>query len=89
MDPRETSVVLFPGQGSQFVGMGEKLLKYPNVKEIYGVANEILGYDLLNLCLNGPKEEQDRTVYCQTAVFVSSIAALEKLKEENFQVQYT
>ncbi|GAU98358.1 hypothetical protein RvY_09515 [Ramazzottius varieornatus] len=89
IDPRETSIVLFPGQGSQFVGMGEKLLKYPNVREIYGVASEILGYDLLKLCLEGPKEDLDRTVYCQTAVFVTSIAALEKLKVENFQaIQY-
>lgn len=61
-------------------------MKYPNVKEIYGVASEILGYDLLKLCLEGPKEDLDRTVYCQTAVFVTSIAALEKLKVENFQV---
>jgi hypothetical protein len=87
MDPKKTSVVLFPGQGSQFVGMGAKLLNYPNVHEIYGVASEILGYDLLDLCLKGPQENLDRTVFSQTAIYVTSIAALEKLKADYFMVR--
>ncbi|CAI5662011.1 malonyl-CoA-acyl carrier protein transacylase, mitochondrial [Oreochromis niloticus] len=45
-DPSGCSVLLFPGQGSQFVGMGRGLLKYPNVKEMFTVAQKILGYDL-------------------------------------------
>ncbi|OWA50430.1 putative malonyl-CoA-acyl carrier protein transacylase, mitochondrial [Hypsibius exemplaris] len=83
IDSKRTSVILFPGQGSQFVGMGAKLLEYPNVREIYDVAGEILGYNLLNMCLNGPVEELNKTVFCQTAIFVTSVAALEKLKADH------
>nr|XP_054748593.1 LOW QUALITY PROTEIN: malonyl-CoA-acyl carrier protein transacylase, mitochondrial-like [Lytechinus pictus] len=82
IDPAETSVLLFPGQGSQFVGMGRDLLKYPNVEDMFAVASEILGYDLLSLCVNGPIEELNRTIHCQPAVVVTSLAAVEKLKEE-------
>ncbi|XP_063951003.1 malonyl-CoA-acyl carrier protein transacylase, mitochondrial-like [Lytechinus pictus] len=82
IDPAETSVLLFPGQGSQFVGMGRDLLKYPNVEDMFAVASEILGYDLLSLCVNGPVEELNRTIHCQPAVVVTSLAAVEKLKEE-------
>ncbi|KAM7378339.1 hypothetical protein PAMA_013303 [Pampus argenteus] len=82
-DPSGCSVFLFPGQGSQFVGMGRGLLKYPNVKEMFAVAQKILGYDLLSLCLQGPEEELQKTVHCQPAVFVSSLAAVERLNHEN------
>ncbi|KAF3859262.1 hypothetical protein F7725_021661 [Dissostichus mawsoni] len=82
-DPAECSVLLFPGQGSQFVGMGRGLLQYPNVKEMFTVAQKILGYDLLSLCLQGPEEELQRTVHCQPAVFVTSLAAVERLNHEN------
>uniref|UniRef100_A0A6J0UUC8 Malonyl-CoA-acyl carrier protein transacylase, mitochondrial n=1 Tax=Pogona vitticeps TaxID=103695 RepID=A0A6J0UUC8_9SAUR len=80
--PEEASVLLFPGQGSQFVGMGRGLLRYPNVPDLFQVAKEVLGYDLLDLCLNGPRAELDRTVHSQPAVFVSSLAALEKLHHQ-------
>ncbi|KAM6961586.1 malonyl-CoA-acyl carrier protein transacylase, mitochondrial [Tautogolabrus adspersus] len=82
-DPSECSVLLFPGQGSQFVGMGRGLLKYPNVKEMFTVAQKILGYDLLSLCLEGPEEELMKTVHCQPAVFVTSLAAVERLNHVN------
>ena len=82
VNPRETSVLLFPGQGSQIVGMGKKLLPYPGVKELYLKANEILGYDILSVCLNGPKNELDKTVHCQPALYVTSLAAIERLKED-------
>ncbi|KAJ7329477.1 hypothetical protein JRQ81_015651 [Phrynocephalus forsythii] len=80
--PEETTVLLFPGQGSQFVGMGRGLLRYPNVRDLFRVAQEVLGYDLLDLCLNGPRAELDRTVHSQPAVFVSSLAAVEKLHHQ-------
>ncbi|XP_068163123.1 malonyl-CoA-acyl carrier protein transacylase, mitochondrial [Antennarius striatus] len=82
-NPRDFSVLLFPGQGSQFVGMGKGLLKYPNVREMFTIAQKILGYDLLSLCLDGPKEELMKTVHCQPAVFVTSLAAVERLNYEN------
>ncbi|AWO98144.1 putative malonyl-CoA-acyl carrier protein transacylase mitochondrial [Scophthalmus maximus] len=82
-DPSGCSVFLFPGQGSQFVGMGRGLLKYPNVKDMFAAAQGILGYDLLSLCLEGPEEELAKTVHCQPAVFVTSLAAVERLNIEN------
>ncbi|MCI4389116.1 hypothetical protein PGIGA_G00094120 [Pangasianodon gigas] len=81
--PGQVSVLLFPGQGSQFVGMGRGLLKYSNVKDMFTVAEKVLGYDLLSLCLNGPEEDLMKTVHCQPAVFITSLAAVERLNHEN------
>ncbi|XP_055108480.1 malonyl-CoA-acyl carrier protein transacylase, mitochondrial isoform X1 [Symphalangus syndactylus] len=75
----QCSVLLFPGQGSQVVGMGRGLLNYPRVRELYASARRVLGYDLLELSLHGPQETLDRTVHCQPAIFVASLAAVEKL----------
>lgn len=80
IDPSDTSVILFPGQGAQFVGMGSELLEYPNVKEMYERASEILRYDLQRLCTEGPKFELSQTVHCQAAMLVTSLAAVEKLR---------
>ena len=85
-DPSDCSVLLFPSQGSQFMGMGRGLLKYPNVKEMFTVAQKLLGYDLLSLCLEGPEEELMKTVHCQPVVFVTSLAAVERLNHENPKV---
>uniref|UniRef100_G3TP59 Malonyl-CoA-acyl carrier protein transacylase, mitochondrial n=1 Tax=Loxodonta africana TaxID=9785 RepID=G3TP59_LOXAF len=75
----QSSVLLFPGQGSQAVGMAGGLLRYPRVRELYAAARRVLGYDLLELSLHGPQEALDRTAHCQPAVFVASLAAVEKL----------
>uniref|UniRef100_A0A2K5LP27 Malonyl-CoA-acyl carrier protein transacylase n=1 Tax=Cercocebus atys TaxID=9531 RepID=A0A2K5LP27_CERAT len=77
--PGQCSVLLFPGQGSQVVGMGRGLLGYPRVRELYAAARRVLGYDLLELSLHGPQETLDLTVHCQPAIFVASLAAVEKL----------
>jgi [acyl-carrier-protein] S-malonyltransferase len=72
---------LFPGQGAQTVGMGRVLVETTSpAKEVFGRAAKILGYDLLSICLNGPAEKLDCTVYSQPALFVTGIAALEWLK---------
>lgn len=80
IDPKNTSVILFPGQGSQYVGMGQHLLQYPNVCEMFERASDILGYDLQQLCLEGPREMLNKTLHCQAAVLVTSLAALERLR---------
>ena len=79
--------ILFPGQGAQTVGMGRVLVeKYPEVRQLYATANEILGYDIAKLCSDGPEEELDTTVVSQPAIFLTSIAALEALKNESPEV---
>lgn len=82
IDPKETSILLFPGQGTQYVGMGKENLKVPIVQDMFDHANELLGYDLLKLCLQGPKEELDKTVHSQVAILVCSLAAIERLKDD-------
>ncbi|XP_014241555.1 probable malonyl-CoA-acyl carrier protein transacylase, mitochondrial [Cimex lectularius] len=82
VDPRDTSIILFPGQGTQFVGMGKNLMKIPAVKDLFEEANHILRYNLMDICLNGPKEKLNRTEFAQPAILVCSLAALERLKEE-------
>ena len=66
--------------------MGRDLLQYPGVEDMYSLASSILGYNLLDVCLSGPKERLDRTAYCQPAVVVTALAAIEKLRHENPQV---
>ena len=81
IEPEDTTVILFPGQGSQFVGMGYNVIDSPNVKQMFTIAKQILGYDLLDLCLNGPIETLNMTQYSQPAIFVTSLAAVEYLRE--------
>ena len=83
VDLSHKSVLLFPGQGSQFVGMGKKLLEVPTVRELYAEASQVLGYDLLALSLEGPQSLLDRTQYCQAATVVASLAAVELLYQVN------
>jgi [acyl-carrier-protein] S-malonyltransferase len=75
---------LFPGQGAQHVGMGRRLVEsYPAAKALYEQANSILGFDLAKVCFEGPAEELDSTVISQPALFVTSLAALEKLRADS------
>lgn len=75
---------LFPGQGAQSVGMGrEATQSVSSARQLFDRANEVLGYDLAKLCFEGPSEELDTTVHSQPALFVSSLAALEKLKADS------
>ena len=74
---------MFPGQGAQSVGMcSEVVSDVPAAKALFDEASEILGYDLLEVCTNGPKEKLDSTEISQPAIFVASMAAVEKLKQD-------
>ncbi|MCA9105225.1 MAG: ACP S-malonyltransferase [Planctomycetales bacterium] len=78
---------LFPGQGAQTVGMCQELASsLPAARALFDQANEILGYDLARLCFEGPAADLDSTVHSQPALFVCSLAALEKLRAESPEV---
>jgi [acyl-carrier-protein] S-malonyltransferase len=77
---------LFPGQGAQTVGMARDLCAaLPQARQLFTEASALLGYDLLDVCANGPAERLNSTVVSQPALFVSSLAALESLKQSNPQ----
>ncbi|KPM03086.1 malonyl-CoA-acyl carrier protein transacylase, mitochondrial-like protein [Sarcoptes scabiei] len=82
-DPSDTTVILFPGQGSQFVGMGSAIFQTPNVEKLFTLAKSILGYDILRLCIDGPIETLSKTEFCQPAIFVTSLGAVEYLRYTN------
>jgi [acyl-carrier-protein] S-malonyltransferase len=66
---------LFPGQASQYIGMGKDLCEeYPLVKDLYDQANQIMGVDLKKICFEGPEEELKQTKITQPAIFVHSVA---------------
>ena len=74
---------VFPGQGSQSVGMGKSLYESSYAaKKIFEKADEVLGRSISKLCFEGPEEELKLTINTQPAILVTSIAALEALKEK-------
>lgn len=64
------------------VKMLEKAKDLPPVKDMLEKSKPILGYDILDICLNGPEEKLEETRYCQPAMFIGGLAGLEKLREE-------
>ena len=73
---------VFPGQGSQYKGMGSDLCKeYPIAEKIYRQAGEVLGYDIAELSFNDPEEQLNKTRYTQPALLTHSIASLEVFRD--------
>ncbi len=74
---------IFPGQASQYVGMGQDLYEhFETARRIYDRADELVAFDLKSVSFEGPEERLAQTQYTQPAVFVHSVAAAELLKEQ-------
>ncbi|MEW6424025.1 MAG: ACP S-malonyltransferase [Bacillota bacterium] len=74
---------IFPGQGSQYAGMGQKMYaQYPAAREIFRQADEVLGFPLSRLCIEGPAEELQKTINAQPAILTVSVACLRVLQEK-------
>ena len=73
---QETIAFVFPGQGSQFVGMGQELATFPDAQQLFAQADEVLGLPLSRLCFEGPEAELNDTVNNQPAIVTHSIATL-------------
>jgi len=74
--------LMFPGQGSQSVKMMSEAKDLPAVKSMLRRAEGILGYDILEICLQGPESKLEQTRYCQPAMYIGGLAGAEKLKSQ-------
>ncbi|MCD6309265.1 MAG: ACP S-malonyltransferase, partial [Candidatus Eremiobacteraeota bacterium] len=78
----KNSVFMFPGQGSQFIGMGKKLAEtYPSAMRIFDLADEIMGESLKEVCWEGQEDKLRQTRYTQPAIVTHSIATLVVLED--------
>jgi [acyl-carrier-protein] S-malonyltransferase len=81
--------ILFPGQGAQLVGMGQDLAEaFPAAQALFDRASAVLGYDLAQVCFEGPMEKLTQSCYAQPAIFITSLAVLEALKATKPGIQF-
>jgi len=79
---------IFPGQGSQYVGMGQELIElYPDVKEAFGEAKDITGVDYLDICLSGPEEVLNETRNTQLCIYILSYGTYKLLERHRIKPQ--
>lgn len=77
---------LFPGQGSQFVGMGKMAYEhFPEARAIFEEADEALGFSLSKICFEGPEDQLKLTYYTQPAILTTSIALLQLVREKGIE----
>lgn len=77
------TALVFPGQGSQMVGMGKDVAEaYPVSRELFEQADELLGLDFSTLCFDGPEDDLNDTINTQPALYVCSLAILRALQSE-------
>lgn len=81
----EKTAYIFPGQGSQYVGMGKDWYdSRPEAKKMFDRANEILGFDIAKICFEGPEDDLRQTAVTQPAIFLHSAVAFSLIENKEF-----